>query len=61
MSEEAFQVSPFRRKGYEGLPNHASVCHSAGKFVNGQIHTKGVESFWSMLKRAHRGTFHKIS
>ncbi|MYB35298.1 MAG: transposase [Gammaproteobacteria bacterium] len=23
--------------------------------------TKGVESFWSMLKRAHRGTFHKIS
>ena len=23
--------------------------------------TNGVESFWSMLKRAHKGTFHKIS
>ena len=25
------------------------------------IHTNGVESFWSLLKRAHKGTFHKIS
>ena len=24
-------------------------------------HTNGVESFWSMLKRAHMGTFHKLS
>ncbi len=24
-------------------------------------HINGVESFWSMLKRAHKGTFHKIS
>ena len=24
-------------------------------------HTNGIESFWSMLKRAHKGTFHKIS
>ena len=23
-------------------------------------HTNGMESFWSMLKRAHAGTFHKI-
>ena len=23
--------------------------------------TNGIESFWSMLKRAHKGTFHKIS
>jgi hypothetical protein len=25
------------------------------------IHTNGVESFWSMLKRAHKGTFHRLS
>ncbi len=25
------------------------------------VHTNGIESFWSMLKRAHKGTFHKIS
>ena len=24
-------------------------------------HTNGIESFWSMLKRAHMGTFHKFS
>ena len=24
-------------------------------------HTNGAESFWSMLKRAHMGTFHKLS
>ena len=26
-----------------------------------QIHINGMESFWSMLKRAHMGTFHKLS
>ena len=25
------------------------------------VHTNGIVSFWSMLKRAHKGTFHKIS
>ena len=29
--------------------------------MNEQIHTNGIESFWAMLKRAHKGTFHKIS
>ena len=46
---------------YRGIPNHHSVKHSAGQYVNGQIHTNGVESFWSMLKRAYKGTFHKMS
>ena len=23
--------------------------------------TQGIESFWSMLKRAHKGTFYKVS
>lgn len=48
-------------RAYLGLPNHGSVKHSAGQYVDGQIHTNGVESFWSMLKRAHTGTFHKMS
>ena len=47
---------------YEGLPYyHESVKHSVKEFVRQQAHTNGVESFWSMLKRAHKGTFHKIS
>ena len=29
--------------------------------MRGQASTNGVESFWALLKRAHQGTFHKIS
>ena len=49
---------------YEGLGNgfdHETVRHSVGEYVRGMAHTNGIESFWSMLKRAHKGTFHKIS
>ena len=35
--------------------------HSVGEYVRGMVHTNGVESFWSTLKRAHKGTFHKLS
>jgi len=50
---------------YKGRENHQSVAHSAGeyvKYLDGvKVHTNGVESFWSMLKRAHKGTFHRLS
>ena len=35
--------------------------HSLSQYVKGDVHTNGIESLWSMLKRAHKGTFHKIS
>jgi transposase-like protein len=31
------------------------------EYVNGQIYTNGVESFWAILKRAFIGTHHKMS
>ena len=43
------------------LFRHRSVKHSVGEYVRDQAHTNGVGSFWSMLKRAHTGTFHKLS
>ena len=47
---------------YRGLPfDHETVKHSVGEYVSDMAHTNGIESFWSMLKRAHKGTFHKIS
>lgn len=47
---------------YEGIPfDHEAVRHSVSEYVDGMAHTNGIESFWSMLKRAHKGTFHKIS
>ena len=41
--------------------DHESVNHSKGEYVRGDAGTQGIESFWAMLKRAHTGTFHKIS
>lgn len=48
---------------YRNLPGywHATVRHSAGQYVDGMAHTNTIESFWSMLKRAYVGTFHKLS
>lgn len=48
---------------YENMMNyeHRSVKHSVGEYVDENIHINGMESFWSVLKRAHKGTFHKIS
>ena len=46
---------------YDGLPNREAVKHSVGEYVRGMAHTNGVESFWSMLKRAHKGVYHKLS
>ena len=47
--------------GYEGLSNHETVKHSVKEYVNGQAHTNGIESFWSLLKRGYYGTYHKMS
>ena len=47
---------------YKGMPfKHESVRHSTGEYVKEMAHTNGMESFWATLKRAHKGTFHKIS
>ena len=43
------------------LFDHESVNHSAGEYVRDMAHINGVESFWSMLKRAHKGVYHKFS
>ena len=50
-------------RSYEKLDgyNHGTVRHSVDEYVDEQIHINGMESFWAMLKRAHKGTFHKIS
>ena len=44
---------------------HETVKHSAAEYVryleNEKVHTNGVESFWSMLKRAHKDIYHRLS
>lgn len=46
---------------YTTLPNHEAVKHSVAEYVRGLVHTNGIESFWSTLKRAPKGTFHRLS
>ncbi len=48
-------------KSYKGLPNHQTVKHSVGEYVDGMAHTNGIESFWATLKRGYHGTYHKMS
>jgi len=46
-------------KGYSGLHQeyiHGVIDH-AEKYVDGQIHTNGIENFWSLLKRGIKGTY----
>src|SRR5260370_38763101 len=35
---------------------HQVIDH-AEKYVDGQIHTNGLENFWSLLKRGLKGTY----
>ena len=53
---EGAQVYTDEAAAYVGLPRpHATVKHGVGEYVNGQAHTNGIESFWSMLKRGYHG------
>jgi transposase-like protein len=39
---------------------HEAVKHSQ-TFVNGNVHTMGVENFWSLFKRGMIGVYHRVS
>ena len=41
--------------------NHLAVRHIAGQYVEGEVHTNEIESYWSMYKRGIIGTYHHIS
>jgi len=65
-SEILNQVAPHTfvytdaHKGYTGIDSkdfiHCTVSHVT-EYVKGQVHTQGIENFWSLLKRGLNGTY----
>jgi transposase-like protein len=51
-SDEHGAYSHLRDEGFY----HAFVSH-AEKYVDGAVHTNGIENFWALLKRMIRGTY----
>ena len=45
-------------KSYEGLDEfqHEVIDHAV-EYVRGEVHTNGLENFWSLLKRGIHGTY----
>lgn len=51
-------------KAYNGLSKeyvHEKVDHTSGEYVRGDVHTNGIENFWSLLKRSINGTYVSVS
>lgn len=43
------------------LLDHKKVNHSIKQYVDGMVHTNGIENFWSHLKRGVNGIYHWAS
>lgn len=62
-AKKGSEVFTDEAQAYRGLSgvHHKQVKHSAKEYVDGETHTNGIESFWAMFKRGHKGTYHKMS
>ncbi len=60
-AEGSAEVYTDEARAYIGLRNHRAIKHSVGEYVDGMVHTNGIESFWALLKRGHYGVYHKMS
>jgi transposase-like protein len=58
--EQGSKVYTDRGVGYDNLAArdfiHETVNH-VEEYVRGEIHTQGIDNFWSLLKRSLRGTY----
>ena len=41
--------------------HHESTIHSRKLYVQGMVHTNGIESHWALLKRGLHGIYHRVS
>lgn len=57
MTNEHGAYASLGKRGFK----HAIVSHSKEEWVRGNVHTQGIESFWSLFKRGVIGSFHQVS
>jgi hypothetical protein len=59
MSKQAARSISDALMSYMGLKENYrhDVIDHAEKYVDGQVHTNGLENFWSLLKRGLKGTY----
>ena len=63
MSSRGANLYTDAHSGYVGLDGeyvHQVIDH-AEKYVDGQVHTNGLENFWSLLKRGINGTYISVA
>jgi hypothetical protein len=51
---------PFSPKALSGIAARDArprIRQSLEKYVDGRVHTNGIENFWSLLKRGLKGTY----
>ena len=51
----------YRTITFDEDTRHETVNHSAKEYVRGDVHTNGIESVWSLLKRSIIGSYHQVS
>ena len=56
-TDELLSYGELMENGYM----HGTVNHSAGEYVNGQVHTNNIEAFWSHVRRSMNGTYVSVS
>jgi transposase-like protein len=65
VSDKVALVATDEHRGYAHLDaigfQHEAISHSTGEYVRGTVHTKNIESFWSLFKRGIIGSFHNVS
>jgi transposase-like protein len=62
--QEGSTLHTDEHRAYLGLTpdyEHASVSHSAGEYVRGDVTTNGIESVWAVIKRGLHGVYHHAS
>lgn len=57
MTDEHGAYAGLTKKGWK----HQIVAHSKEEWVRGNVHTQGIESFWSLFKRQIVGQHHQVS